>query len=85
MYVVIHLCDIMCSFRVEANLCRFLSLVYKCIWLEIQLSRGEEWNPINTLTPLHFCLKPGPGFAMSYRHMSWYFFLCSWNTVKMSG
>jgi hypothetical protein len=36
--------------------------------LEIQLSRGEGWNPINRLTLPHFyaCPKPWPGFPKSY-------------------
>ena len=43
----------------------------QALLLEIKLSRGEGWDPINIFihrgTP-HFCsfLKPGPGFPRTY-------------------
>jgi hypothetical protein len=36
--------------------------------LEIQLSRGQGWDPINWFNPPHVCVlpKPGPGYLTSY-------------------
>ena len=66
MYVVIHLCDSMWSFWVEANLCSagFWSFVYICVAMREQLSRVQGWDPINRCNPTspppiddHHCLR----------------------------
>jgi hypothetical protein len=77
-YVVIHFCDSMWSFWVEANLCRFFLLfAYITIAVgEIQLSRGEGCDPINRFYPARLlCLSmPVPGFPTSHFMV----FICVW-------
>jgi len=45
----------------------FYHLFIYVLLLEIQLSRGDGWDSINSCYPLHFCacLKPGSGFPTS--------------------
>jgi hypothetical protein len=68
-YVVIHFCDRVWSFRAEASLCKvFCRLFVYMFQLKIQLSREEGWNSINRFNPPHLCVhfKPGRGFLTSY-------------------
>ena len=62
-YVVIHFCDSMWSFWVEAN--PFASLVYICIVLEIQFPRVEGWVPIIQFNPATY-LYLNHGFTTLY-------------------
>ena len=46
-YFVNHFCDSMWSFWVEMNLCRVFYGLFICVLLlEIQLSKGEGWDPV---------------------------------------
>ena len=68
-YVVIHFCDSVCSYRVEENLCRFFYRLLMYV-LEIQLHvlRRKGCASINQSNPAIFytCPKPGPGFPSPY-------------------
>ena len=60
----------------------FSSFVYMYFLLEIQLSRGEGWDPINWFNPTIFCACPNPGlgFPMSYVVVS--LFCVQWVKVR---
>jgi len=82
--VDIHFCNSMWSFWVEVNLCRFCfyHLFNICISLDIQLSRGENWDPINRFKSTTFLwLFQG----MSYIFNDVISFLCSVTSVEMRG
>ena len=64
--------NILVSFWVEANLCRFFIIVKYVLPLEIQSSRGEF--PLTSFTLPHFCVFPKLGLDFQ-RHMPWSFFV----------
>ena len=70
-------------FLVRANLCSFsLSFIFYVLPLEIQLSRGEDWHPINLSVSSRHIFVPVPNKDLNFqRHIS-VSFLCS---VKMRG
>ena len=79
-YVIIHVCDSMWSFLSGSESVQVLYHLIICVLpLEIQLSRGEGWDPIYWFNPAHFlclsqtrfglwCLMPlsGPRLPMSH-------------------
>jgi hypothetical protein len=74
-YVVIHFCDSVCSYRVEENLCRFFYRLLMYV-LEIQLHvlRRKVVLPLISLTPPYFIPVPNQDLDF-HRHMSWSFFV----------
>ena len=83
-FVVIHLCDNMWSFWVEANrvgifLYRFF--IYT-LSLDIQLSRGKDWYPINRCNTHHICMAV-PSNDMDFQHhISLFHFCVQWVKVR---
>jgi hypothetical protein len=54
-YVILYFCESMWYFLVEANLYRFVIVYLYGLSMEIKLSRGSGWEPINPFNPPHFC------------------------------
>ena len=68
----------MWSFWVEGNLCRFFIV---CL-LQMQLSRGEVWDPINCFKLCHTFV-PVPSQDLDFRHHRLWSFLCvHWAAVR---
>ena len=82
-YVVIHFCDSMWSFRVKVNQCRFLLFIYICIAVGDPVMKREVDIPLTGFSR-HICV-PVPNQNLDCRHhMSWSL-LYSVSSVKMRG
>jgi hypothetical protein len=64
--VILYFCESMWYFLVEANLYRFVIVYLYGLSMEINLSRGSGWEPINPFNPPRFCAcsNSGPGFPI---------------------
>ena len=64
------------------NQCRFLFFVYM-LPLEIQLSRGQGWDPINWFNPTTFlCLSQARAWISNAISQSFLTILCAVSSVK---
>jgi hypothetical protein len=82
-FVVIHICDNMLSFWVEANLFSFFHHLFICISCWRSSYQEERVGiPLTDLIPPYFCACPNPGlgFPMSYVVVS--LFYVQWVKVR---
>jgi hypothetical protein len=78
-FIIVIIC---CRFEWKQICAVFFIICLYVFLLEIQLSRGEGWDPINWFNSTIFCACPNPGlgFPMSYVVVS--LFCVQWVKVR---